>query len=169
MSCSIAKGDLVDAEPNDVWRLLGDENHPDDPRLNSQYGLMRIDAFRGWALYDPEAQWATSGGATIAVIDTGIDLAHPEFAGRIVECEQWVTGLGIGAPGCQDTGGSGASQTGRAAVEYADSKGVLQIAIAGTELVDDATGFTPEYGHGRINVHNSLAYAFELLEELEGE
>ena len=51
---------------------------PSDPGWSSQYGLVNIRAPQGW-------QYATgSSSVTIAVIDTGIDLTHPDLAAKIV-------------------------------------------------------------------------------------
>lgn len=50
---------------------------PDDPLFPSQYAPQ--------AMHAPEAWGVTRGlGTTIAVVDTGIDPGHPEFAGKIV-------------------------------------------------------------------------------------
>ncbi|MCS6826887.1 MAG: S8 family serine peptidase [Caldilinea sp.] len=54
---------------------------PNDPAFNTQgnvYGQTIVKALQGWDIY--------TGGADgiIAVLDTGINLEHPEFAGRIL-------------------------------------------------------------------------------------
>ena len=48
-----------------------------DPRFSQQWGLQQIRA---------EAAWTTSTGAgqVIAVVDSGVDLAHPDLAGKLV-------------------------------------------------------------------------------------
>jgi len=50
--------------------------YPDDPDIGSQWNMRRIDA--------PEA-WAVTFGSSslvVAVIDSGVDLSHPEFAAQ---------------------------------------------------------------------------------------
>jgi thermitase len=51
---------------------------PDDPLFASQWGLSAIDASQAWAL--------TQGrpGVTVAIVDTGIDVGHPDLAAKIV-------------------------------------------------------------------------------------
>jgi len=63
--------------------------NPDDERYFQQWGLPA-------AQFD--AAWAASGldgsGVTIAVVDTGIDTDHPEFAGRVLGGQRLLAGDG---------------------------------------------------------------------------
>ena len=50
---------------------------PDDPRFPEQWGLSRVDAAGGWDL--------THGGSVdIAIVDSGINGAHPDLSSKIV-------------------------------------------------------------------------------------
>src|SRR3954451_17772061 len=49
-----------------------------DPVFPDQWGLTQINAPAAWA------RGARGGGATIAVVDTGADLVHPDLAGNLV-------------------------------------------------------------------------------------
>ncbi|PVG80954.1 hypothetical protein DDE18_20550 [Nocardioides gansuensis] len=75
---------------------------------------------------------ATGAGVTVAVIDTGIDVDHNEFAGRIVNPVSWVCPKGVKAP-CQgmsyvdDGHGHGTHVAGTVAAA-ADGSGITGVA-----------------------------------------
>src|SRR4051794_3341647 len=48
-----------------------------DPLANAQWGPAQIHAEQAWAS-------STGAGAVIAVVDTGVDLSHPDLAGQLV-------------------------------------------------------------------------------------
>jgi subtilisin family serine protease len=50
---------------------------PDDPYFFQQWGLTQIGAKEAWAIEQGSA------GFTIAILDTGLDLNHPDLAGRL--------------------------------------------------------------------------------------
>lgn len=58
---------------------------------SSQWGLDAINA-------DEAHQIATGKGVIVAVIDTGLDLTHPDFAGKVVSPASWVCPAGVTAP-----------------------------------------------------------------------
>lgn len=77
---------------------------PNDPLYGLQWGPKQVRA---------EQAWATSrgAGAVIAIVDSGVDLSHPDLAGKLVAgatfagCEKvscgngdWTTGKDAGAP-----------------------------------------------------------------------
>ena len=59
------------AQPNHVYRPA---RVPDDPYINMQYALARVQAFGAW-----EYETGASSPVTVAVIDTGILGTHPEL------------------------------------------------------------------------------------------
>ncbi|HVM21147.1 MAG TPA: S8 family serine peptidase [Egibacteraceae bacterium] len=112
------------AEANRIVRLA---NRPNDSQFGHQYALPRIRAPRGWAVYGN--RWRAGGGAPIAVIDSGIDTFHPEFDGKISHCRSWLTGLGIGLSGCQDTQFHGTHVSGIAAARTNNGTGIAGVAF----------------------------------------
>jgi subtilisin family serine protease len=65
---------LAFVEPNYLARVA--ETIPDDPHYTEQWGLLRIRAPEAWDL-------TTGDDLTIAVIDTGVDLDHPDLVGKL--------------------------------------------------------------------------------------
>ncbi|MEX2211115.1 MAG: S8 family serine peptidase [Gaiellaceae bacterium] len=75
-----SRSDVLFAEPNYLAHAsaLG---APADPSYSQQWALPKIQALDGWSLY-PGA-YGTSGGPTIAVVDTGVQSTHPDLAGQV--------------------------------------------------------------------------------------
>ena len=65
---------LVFVEPNYLAHAA--ETVPDDPHYTEQWDLPRIRASQAWDL-------TTGDDLIIAVIDTGVDLDHPDLAGKL--------------------------------------------------------------------------------------
>jgi subtilisin family serine protease len=72
------------AEPNYIAHAA--DTYPNDPYIGSQWNMRRIYAPAAWDL--------TMGSYSIvvAVVDSGIDPSHPEFAGRILPGYDYVNG-----------------------------------------------------------------------------
>ncbi len=78
--------DLIEyAEPN---FLVGIHREPNDPRFRTQWHLVnRGTGLSGKGDVRAAQAWDISVGSSdvvIAVIDTGIDLSHPDFAGKVI-------------------------------------------------------------------------------------
>ncbi|MBI3957607.1 MAG: S8 family serine peptidase [Chloroflexi bacterium] len=91
---------------------------PSDPLFRAnQWGMQRIGAPRAWAI---------SQGSTIrvAVVDSGIDFNHPEFAGRLLPGKNYVT------PGAtpQDDSGHGTHVSGIIGAALNNGEGVAGLA-----------------------------------------
>ncbi|MGQ9491474.1 MAG: S8 family serine peptidase [Anaerolineae bacterium] len=77
------------AEPNyKAWAAASSaqERYPNDPRIGDQWNMRRIGA---------PAAWAVTRGSyslVVAVLDSGIDLYHPEFSNRLMPGYDYVNG-----------------------------------------------------------------------------
>jgi len=106
---------IVSAEPNYLVHML--DTIPNDPLWPSQYGLVNIRAPQGW-------DYSTGSSAVIiAILDTGVDQVHPEFAGKILPGYDFANG----DANPQDDNGHGTHMAGIAA-----AIGNNNIGVAGT-------------------------------------
>lgn len=64
-------------EPNYIRRI---SLTPNDPYFGEQYGLEKLSAISGWDIED-----GTSNNVIVAVIDTGVDISHPDLSSKIVQ------------------------------------------------------------------------------------
>lgn len=90
----------------------------DDPLFGEQWGLDQINAPAAWA------RGATGAGVTIAVLDTGVDLGHPDLAANLVGGVDLVAGRNDCPAGPQDENGHGTHVAGIAAAVTDNGFGV---------------------------------------------
>jgi len=109
--------DEVRAIPNAFLYPL-DLDPTDEPFGPDQWGLEKIGIRRAW-------QESTGGGVTIAIIDTGIVLTHPDLADRIFVNRREIPGNGIDD----------------------DNNGLVDD-VHGWDAVDDDNDPTDDRGHG---------------------
>ena len=109
---------------------------PNDPMLAKQWGLGQINAAGAWS------RGALGAGATIAVVDTGVDLNHPDLKSKLLPGRDFVTDETC-SPGAQDLNGHGTHVAGIAAAITNNGIGVAGTAPAASILpvrVLDSTG-----------------------------
>ncbi|MDQ3916676.1 MAG: S8 family serine peptidase [Actinomycetota bacterium] len=106
----------------------GETPGPGDPYASQQWGLTRIQADKAWPL-------ASGSGITIAVVDTGVDLGHPDLAQKIASYADadFVDGKGD-ADGAQDAAGHGTHVAGIAAAVTNNGVGIAGVAPAAAIL-----------------------------------
>lgn len=119
-----AMPDVVYAEPNRRVRISAS---PNDEFVREQYALSRIGARRGWSRYGN--LWRRTGGARIAIIDSGIDTFHPELAPKITHCRSFLTGTGSSVAACQDSHVHGTHVAGIAAATANNRVGIAGVAF----------------------------------------
>lgn len=111
------------AEPNYVVRLSSN-----DPSWSSLWGLENVGQSGGVADADvdaPDAWAVTRGtGATVAVVDTGVDVTHPDLVGGTAAGWDWVEGDAIP----QDAHGHGTHVAGTIAARAENGIGVAGVA-----------------------------------------
>jgi thermitase len=78
----VANPNVIFAEPDYVAKADGS---PDDPSLANQWGLTKVQAPAAWEITQgsPEVK--------IAILDTGIELNHPDLAGKIVASKNFTS------------------------------------------------------------------------------
>lgn len=89
-----------------------------DPLRERQYGLERINAPAAWDLNSGHER------VVIAVLDTGVDLRHPDLAQKLVPGRAFVNGVN----GPQDDNGHGTHCAGIAAALTANGVGIAGVA-----------------------------------------
>jgi thermitase len=90
---------------------------PNDPNFGSQYGLFRIHAPQGWEIS------TGSTSVTIAVVDSGVDLFHPDLVTKILPGIDFIDGDNIP----QDEFGHGTHVAGIAAASSNNGVGVTGV------------------------------------------
>src|SRR4051794_23754163 len=115
---------------------------PNDPLLAKQWGLGQIKAAGAWS------RGALGGGATIAIVDTGVDLNHPDLKDKLLPGADFVSSEPC-TPGAQDTNGHGTHVAGIAAASTNNGIGVAGTApeakILPVRVLDpDGSGTGPD-------------------------
>lgn len=91
-----------------------------DPSYPKQWGLSKAEVLKAWEL------GATGAGITIAIIDTGVDVNHPDLKNNLVEGYNAITGK-MGFSAVQDNNGHGTHVAGVAAAGL-NGEGIIGVA-----------------------------------------
>ena len=97
---------------------------PTDPLASRQWHLGAVQAFDAWA------QRPTLPGMRVAIVDSGVDAGHPEFAGRIAEAKSFV-----GGSARRDAHGHGTFIAGLIAAALNNDQGIAGMAFPAQLLV----------------------------------
>ncbi|MDQ3951931.1 MAG: S8 family serine peptidase, partial [Actinomycetota bacterium] len=110
-----AEGSLACGRPRPEARIRM-PGFPNDPLFSRQWNLRQIQAPGAWAA------GATGKGAVIAIIDTGVDVRHPDLGGR------FVLPRGIDCSSVADRVGHGTHVAGVAAASTNNGRGIAGVA-----------------------------------------
>jgi len=128
------------AEPDFVVQALGD---PNDPWFADQWNMVRVQAPQAWGV-------TTGSSITIAVLDTGVDLDHPDLANKII------SNINLSSSTTVDDGyGHGTHVAGVAAAMTNNGIGVAGLGYSSTimnikVLGDDGVGYWSWIAQGII-------------------
>ena len=100
--------------------LAGAASATNDTYFSRQWALAQISAQQAWTR-------STGGGVTIGIVDTGVDAAHPDLAGKVVAMADCVGKPCTPGP-APDTHGHGTIVSGIAAAITSNGKGVAGVA-----------------------------------------
>lgn len=98
----------------------------DDPHYDRQWGMEKIQAAPAWSA-------STGAGVKIGIVDTGVDLAHEDLAGKVVA-----------STSCVDSGGDPGRCTGSAQDDFGHGTHVAGIAAALTGNGKGVAGVAPD-------------------------
>ncbi len=121
ISALLAFPDVEFAEANGIDQ--GTTIVPTDSKFKDQNGIKKIRADEAW--------YIARGNVTIAIVDSGADLTHPDLNGKIVKGKDFVDGDNEPA----DEYGHGTHVAGIAAAETNNSTGIAGVSWASKVLV----------------------------------
>ena len=120
---------VVYAEPNYIANAA--LAVPNDPSYAADWGMDKVRAVEGWTAYP--GSYATSGGAPVAIVDTGVQSTHPDLSGRVdttagADCTGSANTCIAGSAG--DDNGHGTHVAGIAGAATNNGTGVAGIAFS---------------------------------------
>jgi thermitase len=123
------------AEPNLTVRALG---APNDPQWRALYGVQRIGAQAFWDAHGL-GSFPASGGVPVGIVDTGIDAAHEDLAGKVSACGAAADGV-VTDGDCADGEGHGTHVAGTIGALANNRAGVAGVAFNSPLIVCRALG-----------------------------
>jgi thermitase len=124
------------AEPDFKMHTL---TPPDDPLLGQLGGLALMHAQAAWDVLGISEGYPADGGAPVAIVDTGIDFAHEDLAGKPVACGRASNG-GVEDGPCGDDDGHGTHVAGTIAAIAGNGRGIAGVAFDSPLIVCKALG-----------------------------
>ena len=129
----------------------GTASAANDTYFDRQWALQQIKAPQAWTR-------STGGGITIGIVDTGVDLNHPDLAGKVVVSANCV-GHPCTAGDGQDTHGHGTIVSGIAAAVTGNGRGVAGVAPDARLAVAKVLNSS---GEGRVDdINNGIRWVVD--------
>lgn len=119
------------AEPNYIATTAA-LSTPNDPSFSSQWSLAKISALDGWSTMFASYPTATSG-ATIAILDTGVQATHPDLSGKVQTGARCTSGF-CTTGSSDDDNSHGTHVAGIAAARTNDGVGIAGLALTSPVL-----------------------------------
>jgi thermitase len=121
---------------------------PNDPLLAQLGGLGLMHAQAAWDALGLSDGYPASGGAPVAIVDTGIDAAHEDLVGKVGWCASAANG-GVSEGTCPDDEGHGTHVAGTVAATAGNGRGIAGVAfnaplIVCKALAADGSGDTAD-------------------------
>ena len=123
------------AEPDWTLHALG---APDDPLFSRQSDLALLGFPGAWDAAGL-GSWPSTGGVPVGIVDTGVDAAHEDLAGRVAACAT-ASGGRVTAGACADDAGHGTHVAGTIGAAADNGAGIAGIAFASPLIVCKALG-----------------------------
>src|SRR4051794_29206238 len=124
------------AEPDYKVFALG---APNDALLAQLGGLGLIHAQSAWDALALSDSYPSNGGAPVAIVDTGIDAAHEDLAGKVGACASAHNGA-ITEGSCADDEGHGTHVAGTIAAIAGNGRGIAGVAFDSPLIICKALG-----------------------------
>lgn len=137
-----AHAEVLYAEPDYLAEAIGS---PDDAFFDNQWGMMKVEAGAAWDVTQG------SSSVKIAVLDTGVDIDHPDLAGKLVS----VVDFTASTAGGDDVYGHGTHVAGIAAAITNNGTGVAGLGYSSSVMCvkvvrDDGIGSYSSIAQGII-------------------
>jgi subtilisin family serine protease len=134
-----------------VGGLAGPAAATNDTYFGRQWALTQIGAPQAWTR-------SMGAGITIGIVDTGVDMSHPDLAGKVVAAADCVGHPCIGGT-AQDTHGHGTIVSGIAAAVTSNGKGVAGVAPEARLAVAKVLNSS---GEGRVeDINNGIRWVVD--------
>ncbi|MHB9095848.1 MAG: S8 family serine peptidase, partial [Eubacteriales bacterium] len=133
------------AQPNYIYKLSA---RPNDPQYSRQWAMPKINAEPGWGVA------RSNSAVTIAILDSGVDVNHPDLKGRLVSGTNTVNPL----KSTRDDAGHGTHVAGIIGAAVNNGLGVAGVAgIAGVKIMP--VKVFDQWGGSDISISDGITWA----------